>query len=180
MIQVEFIFNNTVTPLEVDLYSPFQYAIDAFIQRSLLDKNLVYFTFNGEIINPQQTILNKIQQLNIQTNKIQIYVLPRNGNQMYNSNNYNSQTTNLNNSQNVYPSYSEIHSTPNYPTKYSNTLTSVSSMNDTSYQSSDYSNTPYNIKLNEFTIIYKKKKKKIKYIYLIKSLSKRIKINVIY
>ena len=163
MIQVEFIFNNTVTPLEVDLYSPFQYAIDAFCQRSLLDKNLVYFTFNGEIINPQQTILNKIQQLNIQTNKIQIYVLPRNGNQMYNSNNYNSQTTNLNNSQNVYPSYSEIHSTPNYPTKYSNTLTSVSSMNDTSYQSSDYSYTPYNSKLNEFTIIYKiqKKDKKI-------------------
>ena len=53
MIQVEFIFNNTVTPLEVDLYSPFQYAIDAFCQRSLLDKNLVYFTFNGEIINPK-------------------------------------------------------------------------------------------------------------------------------
>ena len=53
MIQVEFIFNNTVTPLEVDLYSPFQYAIDAFIQQSLLDKNLIYFTFNGEIINPQ-------------------------------------------------------------------------------------------------------------------------------
>ena len=160
MMQVEFIFNNTVTPLEVDLYSPFQYAIDAFIQRSLLDKNLIYFTFNGEIINPQQTILNKIQQLNIQTNKIQIYVLPRNGNQMYNSNNYNSQTTNLNNSQNVYPSYSEIHSTPNYPMKYSNTLTSVSSMNDTSYQSSDYSNTPYNSKLNEFTIIYKMEIKK--------------------
>ena len=93
---------------------------------------------------------------------------------MYNSNNYNNQTTNLNNSQNVYPSYSEIHSTPNY------TLTSVSSMNDTSYQSSDYSNTPYNSKLNEFTIIYKMEIKKIKYIYLIKSLSKRIKINVIY
>ena len=62
MIQVEFIFNNTVTPLEVNLYSPFQYAIDAFIQQSLLDKNLIYFTFNGEIINPQQTILNKIKQ----------------------------------------------------------------------------------------------------------------------
>ena len=158
MIQVEFIFNNTVTPFEADLYSPFQYAIDAFIQQSLLDKNLIYFTFNGEIINPQQTILNKIQQLNIRTNKIQIYVLPRNGNQIYNSNNYNNQISI--NSQNVYPSYSEIQATPNYPTKYSNTLTSVSSMNDTSYQSSAYNNTPYNSELNEFTIIYKMENKK--------------------
>ena len=135
MIQVEFIFNNTITPFQVNLYSPFQYAIDAFIQQSLLDKNLIYFTLNGEIIDPQQQIISKLQNMNIQSNKIQIFVNSRynnNNNQMYN---------------------------PNYQTKYTNTntLTSVSSMSDTSYQSSSYNSfsTPYNSKLNVITIIYK-------------------------
>ena len=82
MIQVEFIFNNTITPFQVNLYSPFQYAIDAFIQQSLLDKNLIYFTLNGEIIDPQQQIISKLQNMNIQSNKIQIFV-----NSRYNNNN---------------------------------------------------------------------------------------------
>ena len=154
MIQVEFCYNNTVTLYEADLYSPFQYVFDIFVQRYLLDKNSVYFTFNGEIIDPMETIISKIKNINIQNNKIQILVYSKNDNQGYNSYSYWSQISS-NNNQNNYPSYEGLTVTNENSMKCSNTLTSVSSVNDTSYQSVNSFNPPYNSKLNEFTIIYK-------------------------
>ena len=156
MIQVEFIYNNNVTVLEADSHSPFQYVIDKYIQRSLLDINSIYFIYSGEIIDPNQPIINKIKYMHMQNNKIQILVQPRNGIQIYNnSNNYYNQ--------NNYPSYSSltgtnessINDTP-YTSSYSNNNSS-----NTSYNTS--SNTSYNNKLNEFTIIYKIQKKNKKF-----------------
>ena len=184
MIQVEFIYNNNVTVLEADSHSPFQYVIDKYIQRSLLDINSIYFIYSGEIIDPNQPIINKIKYMHMQNNKIQILVQPRNGIQIYNnSNNYYNQ--------NNYPSYSSltgtnessINDTP-YTSSYSNNNSSNTSYNtssNTSYNNSynnssntsynnnsntsynTSSNTSYNNKLNEFTIIYKIQKKNKKF-----------------
>ena len=150
MIAVEFFYNNNATIYEADLYSPFQYVFDVFTQHNLLDRNSIYFTFNGEIIDPNQTIINKIQKINMQINKIPILVHSK----YDNSNNYQM----YNSSQNNYPSYEQLNGNPNNSLNNSNTISSVSSINDTSYQSVNSYNpppTPYNSKLNEFTIIYK-------------------------
>ena len=77
MIQVEFIYNNNAKVFEADLHSPFQSVIDKYIQSSLLDMNSIYFTYSGEIIDPNQSIINKIKYIHMQNNKIQILVQPK-------------------------------------------------------------------------------------------------------
>jgi hypothetical protein len=77
-----------------------------------------------------ETIISKIKNINIQNNKIQILVYSKNDIQGYNSYSYWSQISS-NNNQNNYPSYEGLTVTNENSMKCSNTLTSVSSVNDT-------------------------------------------------
>ena len=69
MIQIEFDYNQQITVVQAKSNDLFQYVINSYLQKSLLNPNHVYFIANGNQINPQLTVERQMSDQNKQNKK---------------------------------------------------------------------------------------------------------------
>ena len=74
MVNVEFNLNQKITTLQTKLDEPFQFIIEQYIKKSLIEPNSVYFIVNSKPIEPKQTIENHMNDIDKQNNKITVFV----------------------------------------------------------------------------------------------------------
>jgi hypothetical protein len=74
MVEIEFDFNQVKTNIQAKLNDPFQYVINKFMQKSLLQPGSVSFLVNGKVINPNGSVESHMSNLNKQNKKMNIIV----------------------------------------------------------------------------------------------------------
>ena len=74
MVNVEFIFNQKITIIEIKLDEPFQFIIDEYITNILIEPDSVYFIANSKKIESQQTVENYMNDIDKKNNKIILYI----------------------------------------------------------------------------------------------------------
>ena len=74
MVEIEFDFNQVKTNIQAKLNDPFQYVINKFMQKSLLQSGSVSFLANGKVINPNGSVASHMSNLNKQNKKMNIIV----------------------------------------------------------------------------------------------------------
>ena len=74
MIQIEFNYNQQFTNIQAQLNEKFRNVINSFIQKSLLNPDSIYYIANGNIINPEQTVENQMNEMDKQNQKLKVLV----------------------------------------------------------------------------------------------------------
>jgi hypothetical protein len=74
MVEIEFDFNQVKTNIQAKLNDSFQYVINKFMQKSLLQPGSVSFLVNGKVINPNGSVESHMSNLNKQNKKMNIIV----------------------------------------------------------------------------------------------------------
>ena len=74
MVEIEFDFNQVKTNIQAKLNDPFQYVINKFMQKSLLQPGSVNFLANGKVINPNESVESHMSNLNKENKKMKIIV----------------------------------------------------------------------------------------------------------
>ena len=74
LVNVEFNLNQKITTLQTKLDEPFQFIIDQYIKKALIEPKSVYFIVNSKPIEPKQTVENHMNDIDKQNNKITVFV----------------------------------------------------------------------------------------------------------
>ena len=74
MVSIEFQFNDIPTLIQINPELPFKEATNKFLQKSSLNPDSIYFLGNGKNINPEETIISQMSELNKQNNKMKVLV----------------------------------------------------------------------------------------------------------
>ena len=73
MVQVEFDFKQALTVIQADSEDIFNNVLDKYIQKTMMDKNSLYFIANGKLINPEKKIKEELNEINKKSLKILVY-----------------------------------------------------------------------------------------------------------
>ena len=74
MVSIEFQFNGIPFQIQINPELPFKEAINKYLQKSSINPDSICFLGNGKNINPEQTIINQMSELNKKNNKMKVLV----------------------------------------------------------------------------------------------------------
>ena len=74
MVDIEFNLNQAITIIQARPEDTFQDAIKKYLQKVMINPNIVGFIVNGKQVNPTQTIESHMNQLNKQSKKVNVLV----------------------------------------------------------------------------------------------------------